>query len=142
MVITNLDNQYKNFKKIAKSYLNSEQWSIVEKAYNFANNAHGNQTRLTGDKFITHPLETATYLAELHLDYNTLAAGLLHDVIEDCDVTLPDLIHLFGEEISSLVQGVTKLTEVENVSEIRWEENVQTHSILEAQTLRKMLMTE
>ena len=141
MVITNLDNQYKNFKKIAKSYLNSEQWSIVEKAYNFANNAHGNQTRLTGDKFITHPLETATYLAELHLDYNTLAAGLLHDVIEDCDVTLPDLIHLFGEEISSLVQGVTKLTEVENVSEIRWEENVQTHSILEAQTLRKMLMT-
>ena len=141
MVITNLDNQYKNFKKIAQSYLNSEQWDIVEKAYNFANNAHGNQTRLTGDKFITHPLETAKYLAELHLDYNTLAAGLLHDVIEDCDVSLADLVDLFGEEISSLVQGVTKLTEVENVSEIRWEENVQTHSILEAQTLRKMLMT-
>ena len=47
MVITNLDNQYKNFKKIAKSYLNSEQWIIVEKAYNFANDAHGNQKRLT-----------------------------------------------------------------------------------------------
>ena len=141
MVITNLDNQYKNFKKIAKSYLNSEQWAIVENAYNFANNAHGNQKRLTGDKFITHPLETAKYLAELHLDHNTLAAGLLHDVIEDCDVTPVDLIDSFGEEISSLVEGVTKLTEVENVSEIRWEENIQTHSILEAQTLRKMLMT-
>ena len=113
MVITNLDNQYKNFKKIAKSYLNSEQWTVVENAYNFANNAHGNQKRLTGDKFITHPLETAKYLAELHLDCNTLAAGLLHDVIEDCDVSLADLVDLFGEEISSLVQGVTKLTEVE-----------------------------
>ena len=114
---------------------------IVKKAYVYAENAHGDQTRLTGDRFITHPLATAHNLAELHLDYQTISAGLLHDVVEDCDVTNEDLADEFGTDIAKLVFGVTKLTEVENVSEIRWEENSQTHSLAEAQTLRKMLMT-
>ena len=86
-------------------------------------------------------LQPADNLAELHLDYQTISAGLLHDVVEDCDVSNEDLTDEFGEDIAKLVFGVTKLTEVENVSEIRWEENTQTHSLAEAQTLRKMLMT-
>lgn len=141
MLITNLENQYKNFEKKVGSYLSTEHFSVVKKAYNYALKAHGKQTRLTGDMYITHPLATSNNLADLHLDYQTLSAGLLHDVIEDCDVTYEDLLDEFGADIAKLVLGVTKLTEVENVSEIRWEENIQTHSLLEAQTLRKMLMT-
>ena len=141
MVATNLENEYKKFEDLINSYLTVDQSEIVKKAYDFAENAHGDQIRLTGDRFITHPLATAYYLAELHLDYQTLAAGLLHDVVEDCDVTNEELSVIFGEDIAKLVYGVTKLTEVENVSEIKWEENTQTHSLAEAQTLRKMLMT-
>ena len=141
MVVANLDKQYKKFEKLIDSYLSLDHSEIVKKAYVYAENAHGDQTRLTGDRFITHPLATAHNLAELHLDYQTISAGLLHDVVEDCDVTNEDLADEFGTDIAKLVFGVTKLTEVENVSEIRWEENSQTHSLAEAQTLRKMLMT-
>ncbi len=141
MVVANLDKQYKKFEKLIDSYLSLDHTEIVKKAYVYAAKAHGDQTRLTGDRFITHPLATAHNLAELNLDYQTISAGLLHDVVEDCDVTNEDLEDEFGTDIAKLVFGVTKLTEVENVSEIRWEENSQTHSLAEAQTLRKMLMT-
>ena len=141
MVVANLDKQYKKFQKLIDSYLSKDHTNIVKKAYLYAEKAHGDQTRLTGERFIMHPLATAYNLAELHLDYQTISAGLLHDVVEDCDVSNEDLTDEFGEDIAKLVFGVTKLTEVENVSEIRWEENTQTHSLAEAQTLRKMLMT-
>ena len=124
-----------------RKYLPQEKSAQVGEALTYAFQCHKGQKRDSGAPYIEHPLNTALLLAEMRLDATALCAALLHDVIEDCDVSLADLVDLFGEEISSLVQGVTKLTEVENVSEIRWEENVQTHSILEAQTLRKMLMT-
>ena len=91
MVVANLDKQYKKFEKLIDSYLSLDHTEIVKKAYVYAAKAHGNQTRLTGDRFITHPLATAHNLAELNLDYQTISAGLLHDVVEDCDVTNEDL---------------------------------------------------
>ena len=120
-------------KKLS-SYLSSSKVEQVNSAFEFANEAHSGQFRKSGDPYVSHPVAVANILSNLGLDEDSISAAMLHDVIEDCDVTPVDLIDSFGEEISSLVEGVTKLTEVENVSEIRWEENIQTHSILEAQT--------
>ncbi|MCL6581049.1 MAG: HD domain-containing protein, partial [Firmicutes bacterium] len=87
--------------------------ALVERAFDFAAKAHGGQTRLSGDPYITHPLAVAGILADLELDVFTISAGLLHDVVEDTGVTLADLEREFGTEIAQLVDGVTKLTRIE-----------------------------
>ena len=74
-----------------KDYLPEEKIEIVSKAYRFAENAHSGQVRLSGEPFIEHPLQTAIFLAYLKLDANALAAALLHDVVEDCDVRPEEL---------------------------------------------------
>lgn len=85
--------------------------TLVRKAYEFSDRAHAGQKRESGDPFIEHCLEVAFILAELHMDSTTLAAGLLHDVLEDTPVTLEQVKAEFGEEIAALVDGVTKLGE-------------------------------
>ena len=82
---------------------------LLTRAYQFAAVAHTGQQRLTGDEFVTHPLAVAGLLTELEVDDTTLAAALLHDVVEDTDHDLAELRERFGEEIASLVDGVTKL---------------------------------
>ncbi|MEN6372173.1 MAG: bifunctional (p)ppGpp synthetase/guanosine-3',5'-bis(diphosphate) 3'-pyrophosphohydrolase [Armatimonadota bacterium] len=82
---------------------------LVERAYRFAEHAHEGQFRLSGAPYITHPLETARILADLEMDVVSIAAGLLHDVVEDQDVTLEQLEKEFSPEIAKLVDGVTKL---------------------------------
>ena len=100
-----------------KDYLPEEKVDIVSKAYRFAENAHSGQVRLSGEPFIEHPLQTAIFLADLKLDANALAAALLHDVVEDCDVSSEELEEKFGSEVARLVDGVTKLTQTELMSE-------------------------
>jgi len=119
----------------AKEYLPPEKLAIVEAAYTYAYNAHDGQKRKSGTPFFEHPLQTAVTLANLQLDASTLAAALLHDVPEDCNIPLSKLEEKFGPEISKLVDGVTKLSKVE------WKHEVAaTSQESQAENLRKMLI--
>ncbi|MEW6724602.1 MAG: bifunctional (p)ppGpp synthetase/guanosine-3',5'-bis(diphosphate) 3'-pyrophosphohydrolase [Bacillota bacterium] len=95
-----------------------EAWALIAKAYEFSSRAHAGQTRSSGDQFIQHPLEVARILAGLHLDAASIAAGLLHDVVEDTGISLPDIEEEFGPEVAFLVDGVTKLGRLENRSRV------------------------
>ncbi len=103
--------------KKAGKYIPEEQLALIANAYEFAKEAHSGQTRRSGEPFIEHPLQTAIYLAELKLDSKAIAAALLHDVMEDCDVSYTDLENEFGIEVANLVSGVTKLTKNESLDE-------------------------
>ena len=95
-------------------YLPEDATSLIEDAYHFADRSHDGQLRKSGEPYIAHPLEIALYLSELRLDEQTIAASLLHDVVEDCDVSLEELSGKFGPEITKLVDGVTKLTRLDS----------------------------
>ncbi len=128
----------------AGDYLPPEKVAAVEEAYRFAEEAHSGQYRKSGEPFIEHPLSTALYLVDLHFDYNALRAALLHDVVEDTPVTYEELADQFGEEVATLVDGVTKLTQNELMN--TWGEDevrpVQyTNEAARAASIRKMLMT-
>ena len=102
--------------KKAGKYIPKEQLGLIANAYEFAKEAHSGQTRRSGEPFIEHPLQTAIYLAELKLDSKALAAALLHDVMEDCNVSYAELENKFGLEVANLVSGVTKLTKKESLN--------------------------
>ena len=87
--------------------------SAIDKAYNFAKKSHGDQKRKSGEPYIIHPIHTALILADLELDKESIMAGLLHDVMEDTKVTREQMISEFGEEVTDLVDGVTKLTKLD-----------------------------
>jgi guanosine-3',5'-bis(diphosphate) 3'-pyrophosphohydrolase len=122
----------------AKSYLPPEKVALVNEAYSFAQSAHQGQTRLSGEPFLEHPVSTALFLAELHLDAPTLAAALLHDVMEDCDVKYADLRKKFGDEVSQLVDGVTKLSRMDLITAENGVSRGYEHG--QAESLRKMLV--
>jgi guanosine-3',5'-bis(diphosphate) 3'-pyrophosphohydrolase len=82
---------------------------LIRKAYEFSNTAHAGQKRQSGEPFIEHCLEVAFILAEFHMDSTTIAAGLIHDVVEDTTYTLEDVRREFGDEVAELVDGVTKI---------------------------------
>ncbi len=92
-----------------RKYHPSEDISMVEKAYQVAEQAHAGQLRKSGEPYITHPLYVAIILAELEMDKETIAAGLLHDVVEDTCLTEEEITEQFGPEVALLVDGVTKL---------------------------------
>lgn len=92
-----------------RKYHPSDDITIIEKAYNVARKAHKDQKRKSGEPYIIHPLCVALILADLELDKESIAGGLLHDVIEDTDVTYDDLKEQFGPEIALIVDGVSKL---------------------------------
>src|SRR5215210_6138736 len=82
---------------------------LIAHAYGVAHAAHKGQARKSGEPYVYHPLCTAEILADLHLDATTIAAALLHDVLEDTDLTREELETRFGEEVADIVDGVTKL---------------------------------
>ena len=84
----------------------------IKRAYDYANNLHCRQMRESGEPYITHPLNVAYILAELHADSDTICAGLLHDTLEDTNITKEDIAHDFNQNIASLVDGVTKLAKM------------------------------
>ena len=92
-----------------KTYHPSDDFSMIEKAYQLANGAHKDQKRKSGEPYIIHPLKVAYILAELELDMESIVAGILHDVIEDTEYSYEDISGMFSEEIAALVDGVTKL---------------------------------
>ena len=103
---------------------------MIQKAYDLANNAHKGVCRRSGEPYICHPLAVARLVLDLGMDTESIAAALLHDVVEDTPTTLDDLKAAFGEEVALLVDGVTKLTKIQfsNIEE------------LQAENLRKMLL--
>ena len=110
MSMAEIDEQvYKELIDKIKTYHPSDDFSMVEKAYKLAVEAHKEQKRKSGEPYIIHPLKVAYILAELELDMETITAGILHDIIEDTPYTYEDIAHLFSEEIAALVDGVTKL---------------------------------
>jgi guanosine-3',5'-bis(diphosphate) 3'-pyrophosphohydrolase len=116
--------------KVSGSYSEKEV-NQLKKAYVFAARAHKGQTRRSGEPYLSHPLEVAGMLADLKLDSTTLIAGLLHDVLEDTDTTAVDLRENFGQEVADLVEGVTKMSRVQESSpEVR-----------QAETIRKIILT-
>lgn len=126
--------------KIEK-YNSSDSIEIVKKAYDFASNAHIGQKRQSGEEYITHPIEVAYILADLNLDNVTIAAGILHDVIEDTVYTYEDIKNEFGAEIAMLVDGVTKLGKLEyTTKEEQQAENLRKMFIAMAKDIRVILI--
>ena len=99
--------------KIKRYHPSAGDLSAIDKAYNFAKKSHGDQKRKSGEPYIIHPIHTALILADLELDKESIMAGLLHDVMEDTIVTREQMISEFGEEVTDLVDGVTKLTKLD-----------------------------
>ena len=119
----------------ASDYLTDEGIVRVKAAYEFAARAHQGQLRKSGGPYLEHPLHVAEILADLQLDADTLAAALLHDVPEDCGISLDEIEANFGSQVTKLVDGVTKLNKLTS----RTQEG-ETKSRVQAENLRKMLM--
>ena len=126
------------------AYLPEDSTELVGQAYLYANECHSGQMRQSGDPYIAHPLETALFLANLHLDTHTIVAALLHDVVEDCGVSLEEITLRFGPEVSKLVDGVTKLTRMDDKLQPPAEDVaglMDDAESLHAESLRKMLVS-
>ncbi|HEV8564200.1 MAG TPA: bifunctional (p)ppGpp synthetase/guanosine-3',5'-bis(diphosphate) 3'-pyrophosphohydrolase [Actinomycetota bacterium] len=127
--------------KSVRSYNQKADVKELQRAFAFAETAHEGQVRKSGEPFITHPLSVAMVLADLHLDTTTLVAALLHDTVEDTDVTLEVLEREFGEEVARLVDGLTKLEKIEFRSrEQEQAENVRKMMVAMAGDVRVLLI--
>ncbi len=113
-----------------KAYDPSADEDLLNRAYVFAMKAHGTQKRASGDLYFTHPLEVAGLLVEMRLDVATIATALLHDTVEDTVATLEEIEKLFGKEVAFLVDGVTKLSQIE----------FQSDKAKQAENFRKLLI--
>ena len=118
----------KDLINLIKSY-NQEEVDIISKAYDYADNLHKGQYRQSGEPYISHPLNVAYILAEIHADKDTICAGLLHDTIEDTNITKEDISHEFNQNIANLVDGVTKLAKM-NFSSKLDQNNANTRKII------------
>ena len=114
-----------------RKYHPDDDMSLVQRAYEYAEKAHANQVRKSGDPYFCHPVAVAVILTDLMLDATTIAAGLLHDCVEDVEgCTLDGIRQLFGDEVALLVDGVTKLSQL----------NFANREEAQAETLRKMFL--
>jgi len=107
-----VDNTYKNLIAEIKSYRPATPLNLIETTFDFALKAHEGQYRKTGEPYVMHPLTVALILAQMRSDMESIAVGLLHDVVEDTPVTLEEIEAAFGSEIAQLVDGVTKIAKV------------------------------
>jgi len=108
--------QYELVERVTRYNPEADE-ALLNKAYVYAMQKHGTQTRASGDPYFSHPLEVAAILTDLRLDDATIAVALLHDTIEDTDATRAEIDSLFGEEIGKLVEGLTKIKRLDLVSQ-------------------------
>ena len=121
--------QYELVERV-RSYDPSADEVALNKAYVFSMQAHGTQKRASGDPYFSHPVDVAGILSEKKLDAASIITGLLHDTVEDTVATLPDIERRFGDEIARLVDGVTKLSQLE----------LQSGSTKQAENFRKLVL--
>ena len=122
-------------------YLEKNQVQSVLRAYEFAKQCHNGQNRQSGEPYITHPLAVASILADMHLDHEGLMAALLHDVLEDTHVNKKELKRLFGKTVADLVDGVSKLDEIETTSRAeRQADSFQKMTLAMSKDVRVMLI--
>ena len=129
--------EYASLKEAAKRRCaNQEELDVVQKAFDFANEAHKGVRRRSGEPYIIHPIEVAKIVvSDIGLGYKSIVAALLHDVVEDTEYTSEDIRNLFGDKIASLVEGLTKIkTVLDN------EDKAQTKSI-QAENFKRILLT-
>ena len=115
--------------EILQNYQESDHVLIID-AFNYASDGHKNQKRLSGESYITHPLQVAHYLSNLNLDTETIIAAFLHDLIEDTEVTYNDIKKRFGKEVADIVDGVTKIDKI----------NYNSKEEAKADAIRKMVI--
>ena len=126
---------------VLQTYLGQKQVEKVLKAYRFGAQAHSNQVRLSGEAYICHPLSVALILAEMRLDGNAITAAILHDVIEDTDVSKGNISGEFGKTVADLVDGVSKLTQLDSRSKAEAQaENVRKMFLAMARDLRVIIV--
>jgi len=129
-IMENLEAQYARLESTLRESGGSFDLARIRRAYEFARDAHGDQLRKDGTPFVSHPLAAAEIIAEMNLDEDSIISAILHDCIEDTGTTHEDIAKLFGEDVASIVEGVTKLTRVVYTS--KEEEQMEN--------LRKMLL--
>jgi len=112
------------------TYLEKDQIEQVKEAYHFAQHYHQGQFRRSGDPYITHPLAVAYILSEMHIDHQSLMAAILHDTIEDTEATKDDVTQKFGVVVADLVDGVSKISQI----------NFESRAIAQAENFRKMIL--
>ncbi|MGB2992348.1 MAG: bifunctional (p)ppGpp synthetase/guanosine-3',5'-bis(diphosphate) 3'-pyrophosphohydrolase, partial [Paenisporosarcina sp.] len=126
---------------IVATYMNDKNVKFVEKSYEMAEYAHREQFRKSGEPYIIHPIQVAGILAQLQMDPATVAAGFLHDVVEDTDIHREDIVREFSEEVAMLVEGVTKLSKIKFMSkEEQQAENHRKMFVAMAQDIRVILI--
>jgi len=134
-------NSFRRFSQLGRSYLRDEDWQLCEMALGFAHEAHRGVYRRSGKPYVTHPVAVATILAENHLDPETVAAGLLHDVLEDTKRTPEELRALFGPTVTMLVEGVTRVHDIRHICQAEKETEYLRHMLVAtAQDLRVIII--
>ena len=118
----------KLFNDLSSKFIDDKD--LLEKAYNFASDGHMNQKRASGEPYITHPLQVALYLSDLSMDLETIIAAILHDLIEDTDITYKNIKKEFGSDVANIVDGVTKLDRIQ----------YNTNEEAKAEAIRKMVI--
>ena len=121
---------FEPLKELVSTYLSKDQVELLKQAYVVAREAHDGQMRSSGEPYITHPVAVAINLAKMHLDHETLMAALLHDVIEDTEITKDELAKLFGDAVAELVEGVSKLDKLKFNNKVE----------MQAENFRKMVL--
>ncbi len=133
--MTQQDTLYQALMNDVKTYITKEEdLNLITKAYQLAKEKHTGQTRRSGEPYIIHPVAVTRILASLRGGPNTLIAGLLHDIVEDTDIELKDLVQWFSQDVASLVDGVTKLTK------LSFSTNTNNISTTQADNHQKMLL--
>lgn len=122
--------RFAELQRLTAAYIKESDEEMLERAFLFAREAHAGQCRKSGEPFIAHPVEVALILADLRMDVETICAALLHDTVEDSDVSLAEVETKFNAQVAQLVDGVTKITRIE----------VESLSDEQAQTIRKMFV--
>ncbi|MCR4279906.1 MAG: RelA/SpoT family protein [Candidatus Komeilibacteria bacterium] len=128
-----------NLKKFNPDF-DVEQESLLRKAFEFAQQAHAGQKRLSGEDYIVHSLATAKILSEMHFDPVTVTAGILHDVPEDTEIELEEIKRIFGKEIAGIVRGITKLSKVKYRGMERYAENLRKMFVAMATDIRTVVI--
>ncbi len=125
----------------ASQYLNDADLALIQKAYVYSASAHAGQQRLNGEPYLSHPLEVSNILTDLRLDASSIAAGLLHDTVEDSGVKIEELKEHFGKEVAEIVNGVTKIGRVSFTSrEEAQAENIRKMILAMAKDIRVILV--